>query len=175
MKLGGQNNQNAFVTVLDFQGSPPNCVDPTYSPCSPVVSTYLGGGNTETGNGIALDLNDNILVGGGTVSIDGSTDNFPTTAGSAQPNYGGGSGDGFLAKIAAIPGVSGCMVDNCSVAVTVTSPGNNQGSPGQTIPAGSFTLTNSCADTIFLSDVQITVSDPGVFSSFNIKSTVQAA
>ena len=125
--LGGPNSQNAFVTVLDFQGSPSVCTNPVYFPnCSPIFSTYLGSGNTETGNGIALDLHDNILVGGGTVGSDVGTDNFPTTAGSAQPNYGGGGSDGFLAKIGAIPGVSGCMVDNCSVAVTVTHPGNSK-------------------------------------------------
>ncbi len=174
--FGGPDNNtlNAFVTVLDFQGSPEGCEmnDTVYSPCRPVFSTYLGGSNRDAATGIALDLNDNILVGGGTNSMNQSTDNFPTTAGSAQPNYGGGSSDGFLAKIAAIPG--GCKVDNCSVAITVTSPAKAQGSPGQTVPAGTFTLTNSCADTIFLSDVQIDVGDPGIFSSFNMTSTVNS-
>ena len=165
---------DAFVTALDFLGSPPDCAtqDTAFVPCSPIFSTYLGGSNSDAATGLALDLNDNILVGGGTSSGDAGTDDFPTTAGSAQRNFGGGGDDGFVAKIATIPGA--CMVDNCSVAVTVTKPGNAQGTPGQTVPAGSVTLTNSCADAIFVSDVQLTLSDPGIFSSLNVKSTVKS-
>ena len=165
--LGGQTNENAFVAVFDPMGSPGG---PT-----PLFGTYLGGGGVDRGLGIALDLNDNMLIGGDTQAPDSdnpNSDSFPVTQGVAQSNFGGGGDDGFLAKIAAVPG--NCPVVNCVAAIKVTGSGSSQGSPGQTIPAGTFTITNACPDAIFLSDVQITLTDPGLFSSMNLTSTVNS-
>jgi hypothetical protein len=160
--LGGQANENAFVTTFDPTGSE-------------LFSTYLGGGGVDRGLGIALDLNDNILIGGDTQAPDfnnPNSDSFPVTQGVAQFDFGGGGDDGFLAKIAAVPG--SCQVDNCVAAIKVTGSGSSQGSPGQTIPAGTFTITNNCPDTIFLSDVQFTLTDSSLFSSMSLLSTVNS-
>jgi len=50
-----------------------------------VYSTFLGGGDSDTGNAIALDSSGNAYVTGGTGSAD-----FPTTPGAFQMTYGGG-------------------------------------------------------------------------------------
>lgn len=57
-------------------------------------STYLGGSGDDAIYSIDVDRDYNLLVCGGTTSH-----NFPTTASAYQPNYGGGSTDGFVAKI----------------------------------------------------------------------------
>jgi hypothetical protein len=167
--------ENAFVTVFDSNGSPPESecelTDGVYRPCSPVFSTYLGGSGEDLGAGIALDLNDNILVGGQTGGTSLDSDDFPVTQGTFQPTFGGGGADGFIAKFGTIAGQ--CKVDNCALAVTVTQNAAPSGSAGQTIPAGSFTLTNLCQDAVFIDDVQIQLSDPGLFSSFSLASTVE--
>ena len=56
--------------------------------------TYLGGLGDDAVYSIDLDSAYNLLVCGGTNSY-----NFPTTAGTLQPTYGGGSADGFVSKI----------------------------------------------------------------------------
>lgn len=60
-------------------------------------STYLGGSAgsllaEESGNGISVDASNRVYVAGVTPSS-----NFPNTAGSYQPSYGGGQSDGFIA------------------------------------------------------------------------------
>ena len=59
-----------------------------------IWSTYLGGSDDDAVYSIDVDSNDNLLVCGGTNSLD-----FPTTEGVLQPLYGGGSADGFVAKL----------------------------------------------------------------------------
>ncbi|MEN3332726.1 MAG: hypothetical protein V7641_2091 [Blastocatellia bacterium] len=63
--------QDAFVTKLNATGT------------ALVYSTYLGGGENESGNGIAIDAAGNAYVAGGTSSSD-----FPT-ANALQPGYRG--------------------------------------------------------------------------------------
>lgn len=59
-----------------------------------VYSTFLGGGNYDSGNSIVVDGAGNAYVTGWTLST-----NFPTVA-PAQATYGGGgSGDAFVAKL----------------------------------------------------------------------------
>lgn len=57
-------------------------------------STLLGGGNDDVAIGITLDGDGNAYVTGATGSA-----SFPTTAGAFQTTYGGGSRDGFVAKL----------------------------------------------------------------------------
>jgi len=59
-----------------------------------IWSTYLGGSFDDAVYSIDVDTSYNLLVCGGTNSPD-----FPTTAGAFQQNYGGGSADGFIAKL----------------------------------------------------------------------------
>jgi hypothetical protein len=76
---GGVND--TFVTKLNASGS------------ALVYSTYLGGTDSDKGNGIAVDSSANAYVIGQT----GST-NFPT-ANAFQATYGGGDFDGFVTKL----------------------------------------------------------------------------
>lgn len=57
-------------------------------------STYLGGSGDDAVYSIDVDSAYNLLVCGGTTSTD-----FPVTEGVYQPQYGGGSADGFVSKI----------------------------------------------------------------------------
>ncbi|SDS85736.1 Beta-propeller repeat-containing protein [Paenibacillaceae bacterium GAS479] len=57
-----------------------------------VYSTYLGGSNNDVGNGIAVDLAQNVYVTGTTQSVD-----FPTFN-AVQPTFGGAE-DAFVVKI----------------------------------------------------------------------------
>ncbi len=71
---------NAFVTKLNSNGT------------ALVYSTYLGGGSTDSGNGIAVDSDGNAYVAGST-----SSSNFPVTNGAFQ-KVGGGN-NGFATKM----------------------------------------------------------------------------
>jgi len=57
-------------------------------------ATYLGGIATEGANALKLDASGNVLVAGST-----NSSNFPGTSGGAQPAYGGGFNDGFVARL----------------------------------------------------------------------------
>ena len=57
-------------------------------------STYLGGTNDESAYGIKLNENNEVIVTGGTQSI-----NFPSTAGVLHETFRGGSTDGFITII----------------------------------------------------------------------------
>jgi hypothetical protein len=76
----GSCPRNAFVTRLNAVG----IVE---------YSTFLGGAQDSVANAIAIDDLNSVYVTG---STGGS---FPTTAGSFQPNFGGGSADAFAARI----------------------------------------------------------------------------
>jgi len=78
----GGGNSDAFVTKFNADGK------------TLAYSTYLGGGNYEVANGIALDGAGNAYVTGYTGSSD-----FFTTSGAFQTSYGGGNSDAFVAKI----------------------------------------------------------------------------
>lgn len=72
--------RDAFLTKVNPAGS------------AKVYSTYLGGSQSETGNGVAVDASGNAYVAGVTTST-----NFPVTAGTIQGTSRGGS-DAFWAK-----------------------------------------------------------------------------
>jgi uncharacterized protein (TIGR03437 family) len=85
----GEAYGDAFAAKLDAAGA------------NLVFSTYLGGTAPDIAYGIALDKDGNAYVTGSTQSAD-----FPTTAGTVQPKYAGGtpasqpdpSGDAFIAR-----------------------------------------------------------------------------
>jgi hypothetical protein len=94
--------QNAFQTT--FGGGP---TDPNFGPppdafvtkLNPagsglIYSTYLGGDDQDTGQGIAVDTSGIAYVAGYTRSI-----KFPTTFGAFQPVFGGGLWDAFVTKV----------------------------------------------------------------------------
>ncbi|HEV3205185.1 MAG TPA: SBBP repeat-containing protein, partial [Gemmataceae bacterium] len=68
----GGGSSDAFVTRLNADGTM-------------AYSTYLGGSGADEGLSIAMDTNFDAVVTGYT-----SSSNFPTSAGSFQPTYGGG-------------------------------------------------------------------------------------
>ncbi len=65
-----------------------------YNLSSLLWSTYLGGSGDDAVYSIDVDSSYNLVVAGGTSSND-----LSTTTGCRQPSYGGGSADGFVAKI----------------------------------------------------------------------------
>ena len=73
---------DAFVTKLNATGT------------ALVYSTFLGGSGEDKGRGITVDTDGNAYVTGWTASS-----NFPTTANTYQPFYGGGSRDAFVTKL----------------------------------------------------------------------------
>jgi Beta-propeller repeat len=79
---GIADSSDAFVTKLNRSGT------------ALVYSTYLGGSNSDMGNGIAVDEDGRAYVTGGTASSD-----FPTTRRTVQPAFAGGIFDAFVTKL----------------------------------------------------------------------------
>jgi len=109
--LGG--TAAAFVTKLNATGS------------ALVYSTYLGGSNADSGNGIALDASGNTYVTGGTGSS-----NFPTTPDAFQTAYAG-NGDAFVSKLNAAGSalvystyLGGSADSDSGIAIAVDASGN---------------------------------------------------
>lgn len=116
---------DAFVTSLAPNGSSLN------------FSTYLGGINSDTGRGIAVDSSKNVYVVGVTVST-----NFPTVN-PLQPGPGG-STDVFVAKLSPAPEVEVTVTDspdpvNFGSNLTYTITVRNNGE----ITATGVTLTDT--------------------------------
>jgi uncharacterized protein (TIGR03437 family) len=152
--------RDAFVTKLNASGS------------ALVYSTYMGGRSADTGYGIAVDASGNAYVTGGTLSTD-----FPT-ASAAQPAFGGGSSDAFIAKISGLAAActysiapasqsltagaatgsvtvtagSGCTwtaVSNASwITITSGATGNGSGAVGYSVAANTGTSTRTGTLTI---------------------------
>lgn len=135
----GGGPRDAFVTKLNAAGS------------GLIFSSYLGGADDDSGNGIAVDSNRNMYVTGTTASV-----NFPTTAGAFQPTNAG-NGDAFVTKIANVTApvplfspsslsFSDQTVGTSSAAQTVTL--TNAGDADLSIigiqAAGDFGQTNNC-------------------------------
>jgi hypothetical protein len=115
-----------------------------------VYSSFLGGSGTENqelANGnitgpfgaIAVDSTSNAYLAGSTASND-----FPTTAGVAQANYGGGLNDGFVAKVGAAPA-------DFSVAVSPTTTSTTSGQTTSGITATVSSVNSSYGQAVGLS------------------------
>ena len=93
----GFTQSSNFPTTTPSQGTFGGVRDAFLTKVNPggsvkVYSTYLGGSQSDTGNGVAIDSSGNAYVVGVTTST-----NFPITAGTIQSTNGGGS-DAFWAK-----------------------------------------------------------------------------
>jgi len=85
-KLIGKNRYSFEVAKAD--PSLPIVIDPI------LQSTYLGGSDIDYANALAISSDGYVYVAGGTSSTD-----FPTTSGVVQGTHGGGSYDGFVARL----------------------------------------------------------------------------
>ncbi len=141
----GGGNADAFVTELNPAGS------------ALVFSTYLGGSNTDTGNGIAVDSGNpaSAYIAGQTCSVD-----FPL-ANSLQAATSG-SCDAFISKVSILEGIAlnpaGLVFPTQSLGtrsqpqtVTLTNGDNTQTISGISITgtnAGDFAETNNCPSSL---------------------------
>lgn len=140
----GGGNADAFVTELNPTGS------------ALIYSTFLGGSNTDTGSGIAVDVNGGTYIAGQTCSLD-----FPLSNPlQATP---GGNCDAFVSKVVAAGGValnpSGLIFPNQVVGspstpqtVMLTNGGNSllsiTGIAVTGTDAGDFQETNTCGTSV---------------------------
>ena len=100
--VGGTTSADFPVTAGAYQTScapVDSCADAFVARLNPdasglVYSTFLGGGQSESASGIAVDRAGNAYVAGSTNSLD-----FPTTPGAFQPAYAGGLWDAFVTKL----------------------------------------------------------------------------
>ena len=106
---GGQ--LQGFLTELDPSGS------------FILYSTYLGGSSNDFASGLAVDSFGNAYLTGQTTSTD-----FPTTNGVFQPNFGGGAGNAFVARIVTSPKLS----PTSSATPTVTPSASSTAPPSAT-------------------------------------------
>ncbi|MGB8851380.1 MAG: SBBP repeat-containing protein [Candidatus Acidiferrales bacterium] len=131
----GGGNDDAFVTELDPTGS------------TLIYSTYLGGTNTDNGNGIAVDTNGSAYVAGQTCSVD-----FPL-ANPEQSNPGGNC-DAFISKIST---GSGLVVSPAGLIF----PDENVGTAS---PAETVTLTAGTT-AVTISSITVTGTNAGDFAA----------
>ena len=94
----GRTASANFPTEGPYQGALTGPGDIFVAKLSPdgsqvIFATYLGGSGLDIPGGIAVDAEGNVYVSGGTASA-----NFPTTAGTIQPDFGG-QVDAFVAKL----------------------------------------------------------------------------
>jgi len=101
-------NDNCIITSCTYSSNFPteNAIDSTYNGgldavvfkmnetlTTMVWGTYLGGNADDAAYGLTLDINNNIIIAGGTQSQD-----FPVLN-AFQNTYNGGNADGFISKI----------------------------------------------------------------------------
>jgi hypothetical protein len=128
--VAGWTNSTDFPTMNALQPTYGGGSDAFAAQLNPtgsalIYSTYLGGSEFDVGNAIAVDSLGNAYVTGGTTST-----NFPTMN-ALQPAYGGGDGDGFVAKISPSGSalvystyLGGNGADNGGYGIAVDSTGN---------------------------------------------------
>jgi hypothetical protein len=102
-RIFGGGNADSFVAKLNPTGD------------TLIYSTYLGGSDTETGNGIAVDSSGSAYVAGQTCSLD-----FPVA--NPEQSSSGGNCDAFVSKISVLQGIilspSGLVFPSLTVGAT---------------------------------------------------------
>src|SRR5580658_1619306 len=118
-----------------------------------IYSSYLGGSGDDYGAGIAVDSAGEAHIAGYTASVD-----FPTTTGAFQQYYGGGSYDGFLAKLNA---AGSALV----FATYLGGIGNDTAAGVALDPSGNIYVTGQTQSTNFptLNPLQATSSESDAF------------
>jgi hypothetical protein len=112
-----------------------------------VWSTFLGGGDTDYGNGLALDSAGDVLVVGETGSVD-----YPSSDGAYDPSFNG-SDDAFVTKLEAETGLIawstflGGTEPFYETAFGVTVDGEDRPIVTGTTPAADFPTTPGAYDT----------------------------
>lgn len=86
---GTAGTEDAFVALLQAD------LKPYSTTRGPIQSTYLGGSGNDEGHALTLSSTGDVYVAGYT----GSSADFPVTSGAAQPFYGGGTSDAFVAEL----------------------------------------------------------------------------
>lgn len=139
-----------------------------------VYSSYLGGTGTENGSlsgadtsgpvgAIAIDSTSNAYLAGSTASTTG----FPATGG-AQASYGGGSADGFVAKVGAAPA-------DFSVSVSPTSASTTPGQSASGVTVTVSSVNASYGQAVALSCTGLPVGAGCNFTSASLTPTATAA
>jgi RHS repeat-associated protein len=112
INVTGQTNSTNFPTSSGaYQTANAGGTDAFVSNLSPTgtltYSSYLGGGGTDVGLGIAVGNDGDVVVTGdtgsggssGSGSGSGSSTTFPTTSGAMQSTFAGGGTDAFVARL----------------------------------------------------------------------------
>lgn len=107
--VAGETRSSNFPTIsgafdTDYNGGESDAFIAKFTPSGSGLSysTLLGGSLGDTANGIAIDKSGSAYITGFTASTD-----FPTTLGSYDTSYGGGTFDAFISKLNA----SGSTID----------------------------------------------------------------
>jgi hypothetical protein len=139
----GGGNADAFVAKVDPSGA------------NLVYSTFLGGSNTESGNGIAVDSDGSAYVTGQTCSLD-----FPLT--NPEQASSGGNCDAFVSKVSILNGIilnpNGLIFQSLNVGassqpqtVTLTTGDSSVAISSITMSGanpGDFAQTTNCGATV---------------------------
>jgi hypothetical protein len=132
---------DAFVSKVNAYGS------------GLIYSSYLGGGDQDVGNGIAVDSSLAVYVTGSTSSTD-----FPVTSGVFQSAYGG-AGDAFVTKMNALT----------AAVAKFSSRSLSFGPQGLTIPSSPQTVTVTNTGDATLNITQI--SESGTIYTYTVNAT----
>jgi len=145
------------------------------------IATAQGAGGIPMVPAIDIEQNDNGTIfvgthGRGAYRLNGSGSSSPTPTATPTPTPTSTPTSSptftptFTPTATATP-TSGPTPEVCG-AITVTAQGNGSGSPGATVPAGSFKVVNICPNPILLSVTQVNLSDAALFSALSLKSTI---
>ncbi len=137
----GGGDADAFVAELTLAGKGTADLD---------YSSYLGGSNTDTGYGIAVDISGNAYVAGQTCSND-----FPVA--DAFQSAPGGSCDAFVSKVSTLPGITISPSG-------LTFPTENLGATSQ---PQVITVTNIGTTSVTISSITISGTISGEFAQTN--------
>ncbi|MBN2006846.1 MAG: SBBP repeat-containing protein [Anaerolineae bacterium] len=118
---------DAFIAVLS-----PDCREVHYA-------SYLGGDNGDSGYAVATGPDGNAYVAGVTYSS-----HFPTTPGAFQPAFGGGSTNGFVARIQidTLRNITGQVQDDSGNPLAGIVISTNAGHSATTTADGRYTLAD---------------------------------